>query len=132
MMMKKHVNPWKWQDHFGFVQANDLSNVKRMLICSGQVSVDENGAPLHAGDMAGQVGKVFDNLETVLQQSGLELSDIVRLNYYTTDVPALLDSWGVVAERLAEAGCKPAVTLLGVAALFHPDLLVEIEATVIK
>jgi enamine deaminase RidA (YjgF/YER057c/UK114 family) len=31
--------------------------------------------------------------------------------------------------RLREAGCRPASTLLGVARLFHPAILVEIEAT---
>lgn len=131
-MKKKVVNPWQWQDNFGFVQANDISGANRMLVCAGQVSVDENGAPVHAGNMAGQVTQTLDNLETVLQHADLELGDVVRLNVYTTDVPALLESWGMVVERLSKAGCRPASTLLGVAALFHPDIMLEIEATVVK
>ena len=130
--MKKVINPWEWQNNFGFVQANDVSAINRMLVCSGQVSVDENGAPVNVGDMAGQVNKVLDNLETVLKEATLELSDVVRLNVYTTDMAAMLESWGVLVERLAATNCKPAITLLGVTALFHPDILVEIEATVIK
>jgi enamine deaminase RidA (YjgF/YER057c/UK114 family) len=131
-MKKQVINPRQWQNNFGFVQANDLSGVNRMLVCSGQVSVDENGAPVHAGNMSDQITKVLDNLETVLTEAGLELSDVVRLNCYTTDVPALLDSWGVLVQRLADSGCQTTITLLGVAALFHPDILIEMEATVIK
>jgi hypothetical protein len=44
------VNPWTWQDAFGFVQANRLSEVGRQIVCSGQLSVDAEGSPLHAGD----------------------------------------------------------------------------------
>ena len=36
-----------------------------------------------------------------------------------------------VGPRLAAAHCQPAATLLGVASLFHPDILIEIEATAV-
>jgi enamine deaminase RidA (YjgF/YER057c/UK114 family) len=87
---------------------------------------------MHAGDMSGQITRVLDNLETVLKEAGLELADVVRLNVYTTDVQSMLGSWGTLVQRLADAGCQTAVTLLGISALFHPDIMVEIEATVIK
>ena len=35
-MERRIINPWKWQDNFGFVQANEISGVQRQLICSGQ------------------------------------------------------------------------------------------------
>ncbi len=130
-MEKKIINPWEWQNNFGFVQANELSGVSRMIFCSGQVSTDENGAPMHAGDMSAQIILALDNLETVLKEAGSNLGEVVRLNCYATDISGILDSWGVLVQRLSEAGCKPAMTLLGVSALFHPDIMVELEATVI-
>jgi enamine deaminase RidA (YjgF/YER057c/UK114 family) len=129
-MERRAINPWAWQDQFGFVQANDLSGVKRVLLCSGQTSVDEEGNPVHVGDMAGQLNKALDNMETVLGQAGLGLSDVVRLNYYVTDVDAFLEAYETdTLPRLRQGGCRPATTLLGIAALFLPELLVEIEAT---
>ena len=130
-MTKKIINPWSWQDNFGFVQANEITDAERMLFCAGQVSVDKDGNLLHAGDMAKQINQVFDNLETLLQQAGLQLSDIVRLTYYTTDVAAFAEEVQVLIDRLEKGGCKPATTLLGVASLFHPDCVVEIEATAV-
>ena len=131
-MDKRAINPWKWQDAFGFVQAYEVANPKRTLICSGQTSVDDKGNPLHAGDMAAQLRQAVDNLETVLRQAGFQLSDVVRLNYYTTDVDGFAKAAPDGLRRLAEARCRPASTLLGVARLFHPAILVEIEATAMQ
>jgi enamine deaminase RidA (YjgF/YER057c/UK114 family) len=82
--------------------------------------------------MAAQVGQALDNLETVLRDAGYSLGDVVRLNYYTTDVDAFLGAAAVGGKRLAAAGCRPVSTLLGVDRLFHPDILVELEATAMR
>jgi len=76
-----------------------------------------------------RVGQTLDNLETVLSQAGLALGDVVRLNYYTTDIQAFFGASDLLAERLQAAGCRPASTLLGVAALAFPEFMIEIEAT---
>lgn len=128
MVEIRKINPWAWQDAFGFSQAVETSGHKRVLRCAGQTSVDANGAPLHAGDMAAQMGQALDNLETVLKAADMSLSNVVRLNAYVTDIDAALGSFGPMEARLAAAGIQPAITLLGVARLFHPDLMVELEA----
>lgn len=132
-MERRAINPWTWQDAMGYSQAIELGPAKRTLVCSGQTSVDANGAPVHAGDMAAQLRQAVANLEAVLVAGGFDLTDVVRLNYYTTDVDGFMQgaaAGGLV--RLAEVNCRPASTLLGVARLFHPDIMVEIEATAVK
>jgi enamine deaminase RidA (YjgF/YER057c/UK114 family) len=79
--------------------------------------------------MRAQIVQALDNLETVLAQAGFGLPDVVRLNYYTTDLDAFFAAYDAVTSRLSQAGCRPASTLLGVARLAFPELLVEIEAT---
>ena len=132
-MDRRVVNPWTWQDQYGFVQANEISGVQRTLICAGQASTDAEGRPAHPGDMAAQVNQCLDNLETVLKEARFSMSDVVRLNYYTTDVDSFFEAYGAGAiARLGESGCRAASTLLGVARLAFPELLVEIEATAVK
>ena len=131
-MDKRVINPWTWQDQYGFVQANEVTDGKRVLYCAGQTSIDADGNSAHPGDMAAQLTLALDNLEAVLKASGYALSDVVRLNIYTTDVDQLIASIGPAAERLAKANCRYASTLLGVARLAFPELLVEIEATAVK
>ncbi len=128
-MERRIVNPWTWQDQMGYVQANDVRSAQRTIFLAGQGSVDEKGAPVHPGDMEAQLNQTLDNLETVLREAGAGLSDVVRLNIYTTDVDGFFEAFGAVAGRLAQAGCRPASTLLGVTRLAYPEMLVEIEAT---
>jgi len=125
------INPWTWQDQFSFSQAIEVTGGQRVLYCAGQTSVDGDGRPLHAGNMAAQIGQALDNLETVLGQAHLTFANVVRLNYYTTNVAAFMEAAAMLGTRLRAGGCVPSATLLGVAALFHPDILVEIEATAV-
>jgi enamine deaminase RidA (YjgF/YER057c/UK114 family) len=125
---RRVINPWTWQDQLGFVQANEVTGAQRTLFCSGQTSVDENGAPQHDGDMAAQIRLAMDNVETVLKAAGMDLSHLVRLNVYTTDVDQFLRSYSVVGERLGGAQSRFASTLLGVQRLAFPQLMVELEA----
>ena len=131
-MERRIVNPWAWQDGYGFVQGHEVSGAQRVLFCAGQTSNDADGAPLHAGDIRAQVNQTFDNLEAVLTEAGFGLADVVRINYYTTVVDLLLQNWDAITSRLDAAGCRPASTLLGISRLANPDWLIEIEATAVK
>ena len=131
-MKKKIVNPWTWQDKYGFVQGNEVTDVKRTLYTAGIVSVDEDGNLLHPGDMKNQINQIFDNMEVLVKQANFKLSDVVKFTYYTTDVEAFIDAGQVLGERLEKAGCRPATSLIGVDSLFHPDCVVEIEAVLVK
>jgi len=128
-MKRKIINPWSWQDQFGFVQGNHVSDASQVLYCSGQTSLDADGNPLHPGDMEAQLRLALDNLETILAEAGMGFKDVVRLNYYTTDTNAFIQSMPEALERLKNAECRPSSIMLGIDALFHPDILVEIEAT---
>ena len=125
------VNPWSWQDQFGFVQANIVADGRRVAYLAGQTSVDAGGNPIHEGDMAAQIRLAFANLGTVLRESRMTLADVVRLNYYVTDLDAFFASGETLGSLLTNAGCRPASTLLGVARLAFPQLLIEIEATAV-
>jgi enamine deaminase RidA (YjgF/YER057c/UK114 family) len=131
-MEQKKINPWKWQDQFGFSQAIEVRGAERVLYCAGQTSMDGEGRPVNEGDMRAQIMKSLDNLEVVLKDAGFSLSDVVRLNYYTTDVDRFLAEFEAATARLAEAGVQPSCTLLGVTRLAFPELLIEIEATAAK
>jgi enamine deaminase RidA (YjgF/YER057c/UK114 family) len=128
-VQRRAIDPWTWQDAFDFSHAIEVVGAHALVFCAGQVSVDDEGRPLHAGNMRAQFERALDNLERVLAQAGLALADLTRLNYYVTDVPAFLAAVPEVGPRLRRAGCKPASTLLGVQRLAMPELMIELEAT---
>jgi enamine deaminase RidA (YjgF/YER057c/UK114 family) len=93
--------------------------------------MDADGNPLHEGDLRAQLSQALDNVEAVLRASGCGLADVVRLNYYTTDLDGFFGALDVVRARLQDAGCSPASTVLEVSGLALPPLLVEVEATAV-
>lgn len=130
-MERRMINPWTWQDAFGYVQANEVSGVQRILYCSGQAANDAQGAPVHPGDMRAQITLALDNLETLLRAANFGFADIMRLNIYTTDVDQFLENYDAFITRLAEGGCRHTGSLIGVARLAFPEMMIEIEATAV-
>lgn len=128
-MERTAINPSSWSMKLGFDQAELVEGHRRELICSAQDAVDAGGNPQHPGDMGSQLGLALDNLEAVLADADMTLANVVRLNFYTTDMDTLLQHFPVVNERFEGVGVRFATTLLGVASLAAPDLVVALEAT---
>ena len=126
-MERTIVNPWAWSIAFGFDQAHLLENPSRVLVCSGQTSLDADGAVQHAGDMTAQVLLAYDNLGAVLAEAGMTFDDVVRITAYTTDVDAFLGAIPAAQAHLGTEG-RTAFTLIGVSRLAYPELMVELEA----
>jgi enamine deaminase RidA (YjgF/YER057c/UK114 family) len=127
------INPWTWGDAFGFVQGVDTKNPTRIIHCAGQGDQsNEDGSPRNAGDMPAQIAGAMDNVERVLSEASLSLSDVTRINYYTTDVDACIAALrGQQKKRLDDAQCRASSTLIGVTRLAFPEMLVEIEVTAV-
>jgi enamine deaminase RidA (YjgF/YER057c/UK114 family) len=128
-MKREIINPWTWQEGLGFVHANKVSGADTLLFLAGQTAGDDNGHTLCVGDMAGQITQVLKNIDTILKQSGMSFENVMRLNIYTTDLPALMAAHDHMVKLLKEYGCQHTGTLLGITALAAPDALVEMEVT---
>jgi enamine deaminase RidA (YjgF/YER057c/UK114 family) len=129
-MQRKSINPVSWSLQLGFDQGQLVEGHRRVLLCSGQDAVAD-GSPQHPGDMAAQLGLALDNLEAVLAAADMTLANIVRLNAYTTDMDVLLEHWATLTDRFGSSEDRFATSLLGVAQLPAPELLVLLEATAV-
>ncbi len=130
-MTKIIINPWQWQNNFGYAQAIEVKNNTGTLYCSGQAAMNAEGMPV-TGNMSEQIKCSLDNLHQVIKQADYDTSNIVRLNFYTTSVPSFFEAYGTLIEWMKQQGCTPSCTLVQVAALAFPELNIEIEATVVK
>ena len=93
---------------------------------AGTTDAGPDGASLHPGDPAAQARAVFGIIERALAEGGFTLGDIVRTRMFITDMTHA-DAVSAVHGAIFGA-IRPAATLVAVAALMHPSLLVEIEA----
>jgi enamine deaminase RidA (YjgF/YER057c/UK114 family) len=93
---------------------------------AGTTDAGPGGASQHPGDVAAQARAVFAIIERALSEGGFRLEDVVRTRMFVTDISLA----GPLSEAHGEVfgEIRPASTLVAVAALMHPSLLVEIEA----
>ncbi|MGW2366255.1 RidA family protein [Streptomyces sp. NPDC001667] len=96
-------------------------------VVSGQVALDERGELVGAGDAGAQARQVFENLRRCLGAAGATFDDVVKLTYFVTDV-AHLPAVRVARDEFIDTGRPPASSAVQVAALFRPELLLEVEA----
>lgn len=130
-MASTQINPWTWQQGFGFSQGISVSEPKQIVEVSGQCATGPDGAPQHAGDMRAQIELSMNNIATVLGEAGLSLANVVRIRVFSTDVGATLGAWDAVVGPLNALDVRPASSLIGTTGLFAPDLMVEIEVTAV-
>jgi enamine deaminase RidA (YjgF/YER057c/UK114 family) len=88
-----------------------------------------DGEVMFKGDMRGQIGQVCKNIQIALDSVGATLADITKTVTYTIDMKAY---FAAIDERFKYFKPPlPTSTLIGVACLAIPDLLVEIEVEAI-
>jgi enamine deaminase RidA (YjgF/YER057c/UK114 family) len=130
-MQKTTFDPWIWGKNTNSVQAVEVKQPNGTLYCSGQAAIDANGVPSNA-DMRNQLIQTIANLEHLVQESGYDCKNIVRLNVYTTSTQTFFTTcMDIYVTFIQKHGIQQATTLLEVQGLFA-TLTVELEATVVK
>jgi len=92
---------------------------------AGTTDAGPDGASRHPGDVAGQARAVFTIIERALTEGGFTLSDVVRTRMFVTDMAFADELSPIHGEVFRDV--RPAATMVAVAGLMHPSLLVEIE-----
>jgi enamine deaminase RidA (YjgF/YER057c/UK114 family) len=102
---------------------------RRTIYTAGQVSIDERGELVGAGDLAAQTEQAMRNVGLALAAAGANFGDIVKITTYVVNYkPEDRVIIGRARTPFFAKGALPASTLVGVSALALPEWLVEIEA----
>lgn len=100
------------------------------LYIAGQVAFDEQNQTVGIGDPRRQAEQVWRNIGLAVSAAGGTLADIVKITVFLKDVRNAAAEIGV-RERLFERGRFPICTLVQVANLGLPELLMEIDAVAV-
>src|SRR5712691_8868432 len=99
----------------------------RWVATAGQVALDDAGKLVGPGDFEAQARQVFANLARALAAAGASFADVIKLNYYVTDI-SQLPVVRAIRDEYVDTSRPPASTAVQVSALALPDLMIEIEA----
>ena len=101
----------------------------RMVFVAGQVGQDADGNVV--GDLAAQAAQALRNVGIALEAAGATFADVAKTTVYVVDWRPEKMADLVAGLSSAEMGRPGPTTLIGVAALAAPDLLVEIEVVAV-
>lgn len=113
----------------GYSQAVKVKGAQTILYLAGQVAYDAGGNPAHRGDFTAQARAVFGAVKALVEAGGGALANVVKITTYVTDVRHRPEFRVVREEFFGSKG--PASTMVQVAALAHPDYLIEVEAVAV-
>jgi enamine deaminase RidA (YjgF/YER057c/UK114 family) len=121
-MVRRISSRTPWEPVVGYSRAVAAGD---FVFVSGCTSV-RDGELVHPGDARAQTAQAIANVAAALERLGASLADVVRTRMFVTDI-ARWEEYGL-AHGAAFGQIMPATSMIGVAALVDPRMLIEIEA----
>ena len=120
------VNPPDVWPPFGAFSMAVIQGDGQVVHLKGQVSLDREGHVVGHNDMRAQVRQALENIRDVLAGMGGQMTDVISLVHYATDIEAFMNAGDIRTEFFAAP--YPVSTTVQVERLYRLELMIEITA----
>ena len=124
--MPERLNPFSFGS-FGYYSQGvkiDLGT-KTLIFTAGQLALNDDGKPVAPGDFTAQARFIFGRIQQVLEAAGASIDDVVKAQFFITDVSKYKEVSAVRNEFFANA--RPATTMVEISHTVAEGCDIEIE-----
>jgi enamine deaminase RidA (YjgF/YER057c/UK114 family) len=105
-------------------------NVKTVHI-GGQDALNASGEIVGKDDIVAQTEQILANVRAALEAGGARPEHIIKWNIYVVEGQSLEAGFGAFQSAWPETPNPPAITVVFVSGLAHPEFLVEMDAVAV-
>jgi enamine deaminase RidA (YjgF/YER057c/UK114 family) len=126
------LNPTGLERPVGYAHVAKITS-GRLVFVAGQAPFDANGEVVGKNDFVAQFRQVMRNLKLAVEGAGGRPDQFAVLTIYLTELGPYLANKKAIGLAYREVFGKyfPAITLVEVKGLYHPDCMVEISGVAV-
>ena len=127
----RYINPDSLNKNPAFTNVVVVEGNVRSVHIGGQDAINASGEIVGKGDIVAQVEQVLANLRAALAAGGAGPEHIIKWNIYVVEGQSLQAGFAAFQNAWPETSNPPAITVVFVSGLAHPDFLVEMDAVAV-
>ncbi len=124
----QHINPDTLHKNPAFTNVVVINSPAKMVYIGGQDAVDHAGNIIGKGDFKAQTEQILKNLQAALAAAEAKMEHIVKWNLFVVQGQSLQAGLEVFQRAWGQRPNPPAISVVFVAGLAHPDFLAEMDA----
>ena len=124
----QYINPDTLNKNPAFTNLVVVSGPVKTVYVGGQDAVDATGTIIGKGDLKAQTEQILKNIQAALTAGGAQLEHVIKWNLYVVQGQSLREGFEAFQRIWRNRPNPPAISVMFIAGLAHPDFLAEIDA----